>query len=68
LEQVLEEGNGAGDDNINMDSQNIKDAGKIGVGTANPSEDLDVDGSASVSSSGTTMKVENNGDVVITLG
>ncbi len=68
LEQVLEEGNGAGDDNINMDSQNIKDAGKIGVGTASPSEDLDVDGSASVSSSGTTMKVENNGDVVITLG
>ena len=54
--------------NLDMNSNEIQDAGKVGIGTSSPSENLDVDGTASISSSGTTMKVDSSGDVVVTLG
>lgn len=68
LSEVLSEDNSAGSYNIDMNGQQINNANKVGVATSNPSENLDVDGTASVSNSGTTMKVDSNGNVVVTLG
>jgi len=46
----------------------IDNVSKIGVKTDNPDENLDVEGSANISSSGTSMNVKDNGNVVVTLG
>jgi hypothetical protein len=46
----------------------VDDTGRVGVGTDSPSEDLEVDGNASVSNAGTDMEMQDDGDVVITLG
>jgi hypothetical protein len=54
--------------NLQMAGNEVQNANKVGVGTSSPSENLDVDGSASISSSGTSMNVESDGDVVVTLG
>lgn len=46
----------------------INNASKVGIKTDNPDENLDVEGSANISSSGTSMNVKDNGNVVVTLG
>ena len=53
---------------VNMNGNAIDDAGKIGVNTQNPTQNLDVDGNAEISSSGSSMEMKSNGNVVITLG
>lgn len=53
---------------LDMRGNQIQDVGKAGVNTANPQEDLDVDGTASVENAGTEMKVDSNGNVVVSLG
>ncbi|QGA80317.1 hypothetical protein [Candidatus Nanohalobium constans] len=54
--------------NLDMRGNELQDVGKAGINTANPQEDLDVDGTASVQNAGTEMKVDSNGNVVVSLG
>lgn len=53
---------------LDMRGNDIYDVGRQGIGTDNPQENLDVDGTASVENSGTRMEVDSSGDVVVTLG
>jgi hypothetical protein len=53
---------------LDMQGNDIVDVGRQGIGTANPQENLDVDGTASVENSGTRMEVDSSGNVVVTLG
>jgi len=53
---------------LNMLGNQVKNVSRLGVGTANPQENLDVDGTASIENSGTRMEVDSTGDVVVTLG
>lgn len=69
VEQPLADGNisqSISIDNGPLYAQNGGSA--VGVGTDTPNADLDVDGSADLSSSGTDMQVQDDGDIVITLG
>ncbi|PSG99964.1 MAG: hypothetical protein BRC28_01965 [Nanohaloarchaea archaeon SW_4_43_9] len=53
---------------LNMLGNQVKNVSRLGAGTANPQENLDVDGTASIENSGTRMEVDSTGDVVVTLG
>ncbi|PSG98914.1 MAG: hypothetical protein BRC29_02175 [Nanohaloarchaea archaeon SW_7_43_1] len=53
---------------LNMLGNQVNNVSRLGVGTADPQENLDVDGTASVENSGTRMEVDSSGDVVVTLG
>ena len=53
---------------LNMLENQINNVSKLGVGTANPQENMDVDGTASIQSSGSEMEMQSDGDVVVTLG
>ncbi len=46
----------------------VNDDGQVGVGTDEPTADMDVDGTMNVSNQGSQMEMRDNGDVVITLG